>query len=115
MPVWRLVSIVTSSRVAEARVAEQPLREHRWAILATALYRCGRQADALRALKHARHMLVEQLGIEPGAELVAWSRRSCPGRVTLLAVPAPPTISQHCPYKGLVPYDVGRHRDVLRP
>ena len=70
MPAWRPVSIVTWSRSAEARVAEQPLREHRWAILATALYRCGRQADALRALRHARHMLVEQLGIEPGAELV---------------------------------------------
>ena len=41
--------------IAEARVAEEPFREHRWALLALALYRCGRQADALRALKRARH------------------------------------------------------------
>ena len=34
-----------------------------------ALYRGGRQADALEAYRHAREVLVEQLGIEPGAEL----------------------------------------------
>ena len=34
-----------------------------------ALYRSGRQADALEAYRHAREVLVEQLGIEPGAEL----------------------------------------------
>ena len=91
---------------AEARVAEAPLREHRWAILATALYRCGRQADALRALRTARLTLVEQLGIEPGAELVALEQAILAQDEALLAVPAPPTVSQHCPYKGLVPYDV---------
>ena len=91
--------------IGEARVAEQPLREHRWAILAMALYRCGRQADALRALRSARQTLVEQLGIEPGAELVALEQAILAQDETLLAVPAPPTISQHCPYKGLVPYD----------
>jgi pimeloyl-ACP methyl ester carboxylesterase len=36
-----------------------------------ALYRCGRQADALRAYQRARHGLIEQLGIEPGPELRA--------------------------------------------
>ena len=100
---------------AEARVAEAPLREHRWAILATALYRCGRQADALGALKHARRTLVEQLGIEPSAELVGLEQAILRQDESLLAVPAPPTISQQCPYKGLVPYDVGRRRVVLRP
>ena len=92
--------------VAEARVAEAPLREHRWAILATALYRCGRQADALRALRTARHTLVEQLGIEPAAELVGLEQAILRQDETLVAVPTAPTISQHCPYKGLVPYDV---------
>jgi hypothetical protein len=62
--------------VAEARVAERPLREHRWAILATALYRCGRQGDALRALKQARRTLVEELGVEPGTDWWRWSSRS---------------------------------------
>jgi DNA-binding SARP family transcriptional activator len=92
--------------VAEARVAEKPLREHRWAILATALYQCGRQADALRALKAARQTLVEQLGVEPGAELVNLEQAILNHDASLLAVPVPPTISRHCPYKGLAPYDI---------
>jgi DNA-binding SARP family transcriptional activator len=54
----------------EARVGEEPLRERRWATLALAQYRCGRQADALRSLQGARRILVDQLGIDPGPELV---------------------------------------------
>jgi predicted ATPase/DNA-binding SARP family transcriptional activator len=46
-----------------------PLREHLWALRMLALYRCGRQADALRAYADARTRLVEELGIEPGPEL----------------------------------------------
>ena len=92
--------------IAEARVSEEPLREHRWALLALALYRCGRQADALRALKRARSTLVEQLGIEPGAELVSLEAAILRQDETLLAPPSPPTISDRCPYKGLAPYDV---------
>jgi predicted ATPase/DNA-binding SARP family transcriptional activator len=48
---------------------EHPLRERLWAQLVLALYRCGRQADALRAFQDARRRLVDELGIEPGAEL----------------------------------------------
>ena len=49
--------------------AEHPWRERLHAQLMLALYRSGRQADALEAYRHAREVLVEQLGIEPGAEL----------------------------------------------
>jgi predicted ATPase/DNA-binding SARP family transcriptional activator len=55
----------------ESMVAAEPLRERRWAMLMLALYRCGRQADALRAYQRARTTLVEELGIEPGPELRA--------------------------------------------
>ncbi|MFF5213504.1 BTAD domain-containing putative transcriptional regulator [Streptosporangium sp. NPDC000396] len=53
-----------------AELAERhPLREGLWALLMTALYRVGRQADALAAFRRARHHLVTQLGVEPGPEL----------------------------------------------
>jgi DNA-binding SARP family transcriptional activator len=49
----------------EQLVAEHPLRERFRALLMLALYRCGRQAEALEAYQAARRTLVEQLGIEP--------------------------------------------------
>ena len=55
----------------EAAVAEQPLREHLHGQLMLALYRCGRQAEALEAYRRARHTLVEEIGVEPGTELRA--------------------------------------------
>jgi len=55
-----------------ARAVEaEPLREHRWEQLMLALYRCRRQADALRAFQDARHILTEELGIEPSPALRA--------------------------------------------
>jgi WD40 repeat protein/DNA-binding SARP family transcriptional activator len=55
----------------EAAVAEQPLREHLQELLMLALYRCGRQAEALETYRRARSTLVEQIGVEPGRELRA--------------------------------------------
>ncbi|MEV4318210.1 BTAD domain-containing putative transcriptional regulator [Actinocrispum sp. NPDC049592] len=52
-----------------ALVTAEPLRERRWEMLALALYRSGRQADALAALREARHALVTEVGVEPSAGL----------------------------------------------
>jgi DNA-binding SARP family transcriptional activator len=53
----------------DAHVAEHPWREEGWRLLALSLYRSGRQGDALQVLRRARTLLVEQLGVDPGAEL----------------------------------------------
>ncbi|WP_169953470.1 BTAD domain-containing putative transcriptional regulator [Microbispora sp. H11081] len=71
----RLAAVVASGRhVAavgelEALVSEQPLRERGWELLALALYRSGRQADALAALRRVRRVLADELGVEPGPGL----------------------------------------------
>lgn len=48
---------------------DNPLRENFWSLLMLALYRSGRQAEALDVYQQARRELVEQLGIEPGERL----------------------------------------------
>lgn len=92
---------------AEASVAREPLREHRWATLALAQYRCGRQADALSTLRRARAQLREQLGIDPSAELTALEQRILQQDPSLRAVPEPRSVSTDCPYKGMSPHEPG--------
>jgi DNA-binding SARP family transcriptional activator len=53
----------------DALVHEFPLRERLRGHLMLALYRAGRQAEALEAYQAARHALVDELGIEPGRSL----------------------------------------------
>ena len=89
----------------QAMVREEPLRERRWGQLMVAMYRAGRQAEALQAFTRAREVLVGELGIEPGLELQrlqaailahdaelerAWPPHAAPMRPTDV-----------CPYKGL--------------
>ncbi len=74
----------------EGLVAEYPVRERLWRLLVLALYRAGRQADALAAYRRAREMLAAELGIEPGEEL-----RALEQAVLRQEVPAPPPSARH--------------------
>ena len=62
----------------ESAVGEEPFRERRWGQLMVALYRAGRQADALRAFQRAREALVDALGVEPGPSCASSRRPSSP-------------------------------------
>ncbi len=53
----------------ESLLAEHPLRERLHGLRMLGLYRCGRQAEALEAFRHARRTLVDEIGVEPGPEL----------------------------------------------
>ncbi|WP_369779842.1 BTAD domain-containing putative transcriptional regulator [Streptomyces sp. R33] len=55
---------------AGALTREQPLHEEGWRLLALALWARDRQGDALAALRQARHVLAEELGVEPGPALL---------------------------------------------
>ena len=91
----------------EGLVAGYPLRERLWRLLVLALYRCGRQADALAAYRRARTVLAEELGIEPGEEL-----RQLEQAVLRQQVPAAaPRRQQHNLPARLTSF-VGREREL---
>ncbi|MFF4093244.1 BTAD domain-containing putative transcriptional regulator [Streptomyces sp. NPDC001834] len=67
-----------------AEIASHPLREGLRAKLMTALYRAGRQADALAAYRAARATLAEELGLDPCAELQRLHQALLTGHPSLL-------------------------------
>ena len=121
--------------VAELKglVSAHPGRERLASLLMTALYRCGRQVEALDVYAQARSALVEQLGVEPGPELTRLQLAILRQDASLEA-PAWPTPRSAalrlvdpsdgiagCPFKGLAAFEAedaelffGRDRLVRR-
>lgn len=108
------------TRVAEelrSLTLEHPFREGFWEQLMTALYRSGRQSDALRVYGEARTRLADELGIEPGPSLKRMEQRVL-GQDPTLDTPAsfrPVSSSPSRPFDNL-PLQrttfVGRERDL---
>ena len=96
-----------------ARAVEaEPLREHRWEQLMLALYRCGRQADALRAFQGARHTLTEELGIEPSSALRALEQAVLVQDPSLDAPPRSPLERRRHNLPAALTSLIGREDDV---
>ena len=95
-PTWRWAATRARRGAPGARHAH-PYRERMRAHLMLALYRCGRQAEALAAYRDTRALLAEELGLEPSAELQRLERQmlmqapelDAPERPAA-AAPAPP-------------------------
>ncbi len=94
-----------------------PLRESLHTLLMLALFRDSRQGEALAAYRHARRVLVDELGTEPGAQLRELHQRMLAGDPALAGPePAPtamgpaPVVPQELP--GTVRHFVGRSREL---
>jgi DNA-binding SARP family transcriptional activator/class 3 adenylate cyclase len=96
----------------EALVREQPFRERPHGQLMLALYRCGRQADALEAYRNARKALVEELGVEPTKslreleEMILGQDEALDARPTQLAALRPEPPEPHAPPSPVPPSPV---------
>jgi ABC-type oligopeptide transport system substrate-binding subunit len=82
----------------EALAARNPFREGLWGQLMLALYRSGRQAEALSTFDRARRILADQLALEPGESLKRLQRQILEQDASLdPPVPAAPDISRAAP------------------
>ena len=100
-------------------VKEAPFRERRWGLLALAQYQDGRQGEALDTLHRARTVMVNELGLDPGADLTALEQAVLSQDPSLAVQAVLPRPSAECPYPGLVAYDIrdagsffGRESDI---
>jgi DNA-binding SARP family transcriptional activator/ABC-type branched-subunit amino acid transport system substrate-binding protein len=87
----------------ETLVAAHPLRERLRAALMLALYRSGRQAEALQVYQDTRRALVDELGVEPGPALQQLQRAILEHDPALGVSHSPPAAAPRVPRRGLRP------------
>ncbi|MDL4776657.1 BTAD domain-containing putative transcriptional regulator [Actinomadura xylanilytica] len=75
---------------AERLTRHEPLREEGWRLHALALWSSGRQADALAALRRARGILADELGLDPGPDLRALEEAILTQRTDVMRATVPP-------------------------
>ena len=89
----------------EQLTAAHPLREQLWALRILALYRAGRQAEALRAYQDLRCRLAEELGLDPSPQLRALEAAVL-AQDSQLAVPVVPVVPAFTPVTEALPTGV---------
>ena len=98
----------------EAAVASYPYQEGLWALLITARYRAGRQADALATYQRVRILLADELGLDPGPRLQQLERQILRHDPSLRgadrAAPRPPPAAGNLP--SLSVELVGREEEI---
>ncbi|MEO3795554.1 BTAD domain-containing putative transcriptional regulator [Nonomuraea sp. B10E15] len=75
---------------AERLTRDAPLREEGWRLHALALWSSARQADALATLRRARTTFADELGLDPGPDLVALEKAILDQRIDILRAAVPP-------------------------
>ena len=116
---------VAAAAELQALLASHPMRERLSELLMLALYRGGRQAEALGIFGHARRVLKEELGISPGPSLQEMHRRILQADDSLMKVASPhsaalqpdPTLRPQVQSAELPPRKavVSHHRSGCRP
>jgi DNA-binding SARP family transcriptional activator/class 3 adenylate cyclase len=98
----------------EALVREQPLRERLRGQLMLALYRCGRQAEALEGFQQTRRMLIDELAVEP-SDALRELQQAILRQDASLRLPSPRSVSSGAPLDPSPGVDLGLDEDRIPP
>ncbi|MCA1654928.1 MAG: AAA family ATPase, partial [Pseudonocardiaceae bacterium] len=123
---WRIAADLALGRHSELAgelvglIRTYPLRERFWAQWMRALYRAGRQAEALEAYREVKGLLADELGVDPGAELHSAHQEVLNGEAvdgtaaTSRNAPEPEQVCHPAQLPMTASTFVGRHAEIAR-